>query len=88
MAIAASCTGMGIVMSLTPGQAMVPFTINSGAASSLYGILQYGGATLLVSLVNSYYGESILMTIIFATIASYLSLILYWGFGLSGSSTT
>jgi MFS transporter, DHA1 family, multidrug resistance protein len=80
-AIALACMGMGIVMSLTPGQAMVPFTLNSGAASSLYGIIQYGGATLMVLAANSFHGQSILATIVIAFLASFLSLICYWVFG-------
>jgi MFS transporter, DHA1 family, multidrug resistance protein len=83
IAILMSCVGMGVVMTLTPGQAMVPFTANSGAASSLYGILQYGGSTLMVTMVNSFQGESILPAIITAAVASYLSIICYWGFGKS-----
>ena len=72
---------MGIVMSLTPGQAMVPFTLNSGAASSLYGIIQYGGGSLMVLAVSNFQGESVMIAIIIATLASYLSLICYWALG-------
>jgi MFS transporter, DHA1 family, multidrug resistance protein len=80
-AIVSFCVGMGIVMSLTPGQAMVPFTLNSGAASSLYGIIQYGGGSLMVLAVNNFQGESVMIAIITATLASYLSLLCYWALG-------
>ncbi|MBT7951195.1 MAG: multidrug effflux MFS transporter [Gammaproteobacteria bacterium] len=80
-AIVLSCVGMGIVISLTPGQAMVPFTQNSGTASALYGIIQYGGGTLMVLVLNSFQFEGALAVIIIAAIASYLSLFSFWLFG-------
>lgn len=72
-----STTGIGIVISLTPGQAMVPFKSNSGSASSIYGIMQYGGGTLLAFIMNSLAGPSLTMSIIMLIVASSGALLFY-----------
>ena len=81
MGMILSCIGMGIVMSLASGQAMVPFTMNAGAASSLYGIIQYGGGTLIVLLAGLIQGEALLYAIFIATLSAFLALINYWILG-------
>ena len=50
--LALASMGMGVLMSLAAGQAMVPFAVNAGAASSVYGALLYGGSTLLAWLAG------------------------------------
>lgn len=72
-----ACIGMAVVMTLTPGQAMVPFSTNSGAASSIYGIFQYGGGTLMLLLASSIQGEGFLYVGIIATVSAFLALISY-----------
>ena len=84
MGMILSCIGMGMVMSLVAGQAMIPFTLNSGAASSLFGIIQYGGATLMVVLAGLLQGDSLSFAILLATISAVLSLASYHMLGEHG----
>ena len=42
--LVAACMGAGIIMSLTSGSALTPFSHNSGTASSIYLLLQSAGA--------------------------------------------
>ena len=79
-----SCIGMGMVMSLTAGQALIPFTVNSGAASSSYGIIQYGGGTIMVVLAGLLQGDSLFFAILLATICAVLSLAGYHVLGARG----
>ena len=50
-----------------PGQAMVPFSDNAGAASSVFGILQYGGSALLAYLSGVFYDATLLTVTISIT---------------------
>ncbi len=60
--IALACIGTGIVISLTIGQALVPFTFNAGTASALFIFMQSGGASL-ISFTVSKNSESTLISI-------------------------
>ena len=42
-----ACIGTGMVISLTIGQALIPFTSNAGRASALFICVQSGGASLI-----------------------------------------
>ena len=79
-----SCIGMGMVMSLVAGQALVPFAVNAGAASSWYGIIQYGGGTLMVVIAGLGQGEALFYAILLATLCAVLSLASYYILGLRG----
>ena len=86
MGMILSCIGMGMVMSLVAGQALIPFTVNSGAASSLYGIIQYGGGTLMIVLAGIIQGETLLYAILLAMLSAILSLASYHILGDRGKS--
>lgn len=85
MGMILACIGMGMAMSLAAGQALVPFTVNSGAASSLYGIIQYGGGTLIIVLAGLVQGEALLYAILLATLSAVLSLTSYYTLGQRGN---
>ena len=70
--------GSGIVLSLLPGQAMVPFSSNAGAASSVFGILQYGGSALLADLSGIFYQTTALSVSVAITLCAGLTLFSYW----------
>lgn len=72
------CVGMGILMSLAAGQAMVPFSANAGAASSFYGTLLYGGATGLAWLLGQLIGGSIIFMGMAIGVLAVASLLSYW----------
>ena len=67
----------GVVLSLAPGQAMVPFSHNAGAASSVFGILQYGGSALLASVWGFFYEATPLSVTVAITICAVMTLISY-----------
>ncbi|MFT5134469.1 MAG: DHA1 family bicyclomycin/chloramphenicol resistance-like MFS transporter, partial [Gammaproteobacteria bacterium] len=48
----------GVILCLLPGQAMVPFSNNAGAASSVFGIFQYGGSAALGYLSGAFYDNT------------------------------
>jgi len=75
-AVAAS-VGMGILMSLAAGQAMVPFAANAGAASSFYGALLYGGSTLLAWLAGLVVGGSIVVLSAAISLLTLVSLVIF-----------
>jgi len=60
--ISLACIGTGIVISLTIGQALIPFTFNAGTASALFICMQSGGASL-ISFTVSQTSESTLTSI-------------------------
>jgi MFS transporter, DHA1 family, multidrug resistance protein len=60
--ISLACIGTGIVISLTIGQALIPFTFNAGTASALFICMQSGGASL-ISFTVSQTSESTLISI-------------------------
>lgn len=45
--VALACLGMGMVLTLTGGQALVPFTFAAGTASALFSFIQSAGASLI-----------------------------------------
>lgn len=69
--------GTGIVFSLTPGQAMMPFTENAGTASSFYGILQYGGASSIAYISGQFANNQLLPILIIIAACSIASLLNY-----------
>jgi DHA1 family bicyclomycin/chloramphenicol resistance-like MFS transporter len=72
---------LGIILSLLPGQAMVPFSDNAGAASSVFGILQYGGSASLAYLSGIYFESTLLTVTIAMTLCAGMTLFSYWFFG-------
>ncbi|MGI9344598.1 MAG: multidrug effflux MFS transporter [Gammaproteobacteria bacterium] len=72
------CFGMGILMSLAAGEAMVPFSANAGTASSFYGTLLYGGATGLAWLLGRLVGGSILVISMEISMLAIAALAIYW----------
>jgi hypothetical protein len=50
--VAAACMGMGLVISLAAGEALVPFAHAAGTASALFILIQSMGASLLNVLVS------------------------------------
>ena len=70
----------GIILSLLPGQAMVPFSHNAGVASSIFGILQYGGSSLLAYLSGIFYEVTILTVTLTITLCAVMTLLSYWFF--------
>lgn len=72
------CFGMGMLMSLAAGQAMVPFSANAGAASSFYGTLLYGGATCLAWLLGHLIGGSIVVICAEISLLAVAALATYW----------
>jgi len=62
MPIAAACIGTGMVISLTIGQALIPFTFNAGAASALFIFVQSAAAST-ISFLSSQFIETTLTSI-------------------------
>lgn len=75
--ICISTIGLGVMFTLTPGQAMVPFTQYSGTASSIYGILQYGGASTIAHFVGKLHNGNILPVVCTITTLIIFALINY-----------
>jgi DHA1 family bicyclomycin/chloramphenicol resistance-like MFS transporter len=60
--IAVACIGTGMVISLTIGQALIPFTFNAGAASALFIFVQSAAASI-ISFMASQLVETTLISI-------------------------
>ena len=54
-----ACVGTGLVISLTVGQALIPFTFAAGIASALFIFVQSAGASVLSLLATSVSGNSL-----------------------------
>lgn len=72
--------GGGVILSLLPGQAMVPFSHNAGIASSVFGILQYGGSALFAYLSGIFYDATALTVTVAITLCAVMTLFSYWFF--------
>ncbi len=65
LAIALACLGTGIVISLTIGQALVPFTYNAGTASALFICIQ----SIASALINFTINQLLVSTLIYMSLA-------------------
>lgn len=71
--------GHGIIMALSPGEALVPFSIGAGKASAIYGCVQSVGAALIsytVALFGMQHLSEVSMAIAFCALCSLLCLLL------------
>jgi len=77
--IAVACIGTGMVISLTIGQALIPFTFNAGAASALFIFVQSAAASI-ISFMASQFIDTTLITIslmlAFSSLAALMSMLL------------
>ncbi len=55
-----ACLGIGVVISLTIGQALVPFTYSAGLASALFICVQSSGSSLISYLISTAFQGSLL----------------------------
>lgn len=60
MPVVLACLGIGMVISLTIGQALVPFTYSAGLASALFIFLQSSGSSLISYLTSTAFQGSLL----------------------------
>ncbi len=73
--IALACIGTGIVISLTIGQALIPFTFNAGTASALFICMQSGGASLISFTVSRNAASSLISISLLIACSSLLALL-------------
>ncbi len=73
--IALACLGTGMVISLTIGQALVPFSHTTGTASALFICLQSIGSALIAFLVGRYLESTLVSLSIMLAFCSLLALL-------------
>jgi DHA1 family bicyclomycin/chloramphenicol resistance-like MFS transporter len=79
--VALACLGMGMVMTLTVGQALISFTYAAGTASALFIFVQSTGASLINFLVSTRYEVTLLHITSVLAICSLLALAVSKGIG-------
>jgi hypothetical protein len=72
--LVATCMGAGIIMSLTSGSALTPFSHNSGTASAIFLLTQSIGASAISFLAGQMLPKQLLAMAIAATCCGVLAL--------------
>jgi len=75
IAIALACLGTGMVISLTIGQALIPFSYNAGTASALFICVQSLGSALINFLVSHYFASSLITISVVLAVSSLFALL-------------
>jgi DHA1 family bicyclomycin/chloramphenicol resistance-like MFS transporter len=74
--LAAACLGTGMVLTLTVGQALVPFTHAAATASALFIFMQSAGASTITHLATAFVDVTLLHLAVILSICALLALII------------
>jgi MFS family permease len=74
-ALALASLGTGVVISLTIGQALIPFTYNAGTASAVFVCVQSLGSALINFMVNQFLDNTLTYISIVLAVSSLLALL-------------